>query len=1232
MPLIHVSEVGPEAIETSPGLSIMTERADPRLRVCLFINQAGTREVEAGELQVCQQLCLDMHPDEAKEAQWYLEDYAIKDSFERTRAKKAKEAIENWAKRLITSVNWDALVPASQRNEPLVLQILEDQERQSHVFWEALESPSLLEHVPCPGVHVLRSSPADGGYTPSRNEPAQGTGVENGGSGQGSQTKILVLSARPGSDEDIPHRLVSRVILSKVRESGSDMTSLRIVRPGTWQAFKTELESKPAGYYQIVHIDVHGVEDAENRVYLAFIKADESRLGIFGPHRIPAADIARLLAASGVKWVIVNACRSARGSAADQNIALSMIKAGLGGCVAMSHSIVSRAVEIFTAALYDGLLLQGLSLEDATYLGRMALLAETSRISGFSDHVDVHDWIVPVVYINSSETLQLKWPKFRSKLRLPLRERDFRTEPLGRESDILSIELSLLTSRRPVLLVGPAGVGKTMLLLHLAEWWTVTGLVTGALIFQFPNRWAWNETAFYQQLHELLLPGTPFEGPEAAISHLRNHKILLIIDCLESIELMDRSAMRKFWRDIMLFLELIFPGKSLTILVSRMEEKWLYQHTVTYQINGLGTIGAMQLMRSILGEAAGTDETPVFDVESSLHALEQLHKLVDGHPLAIRILVLDMLKRKKDPLEYLIEFLGGGTVQFDDWMAVVFAEGYRCLLELAGIVGALLPRSIEDVCLIEILSLFSRRIPEALMPTFFFIYSRCYSKNTFTNTREACEFAERIMDMSESMGRPARETAVGRLLADLYSQPEPEDQSTRFGGLTIDDALMWLEGLGYEAMLQHSPALPLIKPCLDRVLGPLKKAGYLTTIELHRIPKHLRGNGYLSVHPLLPLVLRSSGVYEQNILGVATAVQQAFTHFHTYRVKQFPWSYMYYNDAWTEPRELLSFEYANFLGAAFTFLRDSQADQGLRLVHIFTIRMLRVVHRCVEGDAARLRIVHSLWDKALNFLLAQEARLEDGTPRDPYLIGLARALNPYAMGSQARHAQPSDPTSSSFELPVAICLFSIRNSAMDLVGQLIILKGRRGCPQPRDYLQIAERLYKKLKEFLTLPSVIKPEERDAAASILEHSIYNCRETVNPTSLSISSLPELWARREAAHRTLIDLYGVETYPSDQRGYENMPFSLVSSSALVRNFMPAMLAIRRDIDEGRLDEARRRVDEALRLELYHDANEEANKAALLNFRAEINERRGEWEDARRNREEAKRMELLARGLGR
>ena len=194
-----------------------------------------------------------------------MEDYALKDSLERARAKKAKETIENWAKTLITSVNWDHLVRDSERNERLVLQIIGDERRLNHVPWEALEGLWLLEHVPCRIVHVFRSSFTDTESAVSGDEPAQATNVTDGELGQGSRTNILVLSARLSLDEDIPHRLVSRLILSKIRESNSDTISLRVVRPGTWQAFKTELESKPVGHYQIVHLDVHGVEDAENR-------------------------------------------------------------------------------------------------------------------------------------------------------------------------------------------------------------------------------------------------------------------------------------------------------------------------------------------------------------------------------------------------------------------------------------------------------------------------------------------------------------------------------------------------------------------------------------------------------------------------------------------------------------------------------------------------------------------------------------------------------------------------------------------------------------------------------------------------------------------------------------------------------------------------------------------------------------------------------------------------------
>ena len=127
--------------------------------------------------------------------------------------------------------------------------------------WEALEDPLAwafagvfyksysIEHVFC-----LQSEPLT--------SPIQGDAVVQDKEQQQhySKTNILVMSARPESAEGSAADLIS-VPIAKIisRYPGVDKkATLHIARPGTWKALVKALQAKPKGFYQFVHIDMHG--------------------------------------------------------------------------------------------------------------------------------------------------------------------------------------------------------------------------------------------------------------------------------------------------------------------------------------------------------------------------------------------------------------------------------------------------------------------------------------------------------------------------------------------------------------------------------------------------------------------------------------------------------------------------------------------------------------------------------------------------------------------------------------------------------------------------------------------------------------------------------------------------------------------------------------------------------------------------------------------------------------
>lgn len=199
-----------------------------------------------------QALPVSVSAAKGEELRWYLEDYAEKDPFLTSRANAAAAFLLDYGSNLVCAIGWEAVLSPSELQQPLNILVEESAKcRDIHVFWELLERrdlwrPSLLP----PRVAVLRTVSV---LQPPPIIPASVTftGTSN----------ILILVARPAAAQDIPHRLVSQIIL----DTAPGGIRADIICPGTFEAFETHLQNKPKGYYNLVHFDLHGFEDSSGR-------------------------------------------------------------------------------------------------------------------------------------------------------------------------------------------------------------------------------------------------------------------------------------------------------------------------------------------------------------------------------------------------------------------------------------------------------------------------------------------------------------------------------------------------------------------------------------------------------------------------------------------------------------------------------------------------------------------------------------------------------------------------------------------------------------------------------------------------------------------------------------------------------------------------------------------------------------------------------------------------------
>jgi hypothetical protein len=198
---------------------------------------------------------------------WYIEDFVVKNPLEIPEAKKASENLRKYASILFGALNTGSALPTQETAYHLSLRIEESSSVHSlfnRFRWEILQDiKKLPEKSGISGISVLRIV-----KTTCRR---QGHGSDDGGVDPRTTTNILAVTARPLGSTDIEHRLITRSILEVVQktnfvaleaakqgETRANSIKFEISRPGTFDALKQCLAGQAVGFYNIVHLDLHG--------------------------------------------------------------------------------------------------------------------------------------------------------------------------------------------------------------------------------------------------------------------------------------------------------------------------------------------------------------------------------------------------------------------------------------------------------------------------------------------------------------------------------------------------------------------------------------------------------------------------------------------------------------------------------------------------------------------------------------------------------------------------------------------------------------------------------------------------------------------------------------------------------------------------------------------------------------------------------------------------------------
>jgi len=202
--------------------------------------------------------------------------------------------------------------------------------------------------------------------------------------------RVLGLVANP-HDPDLPgldvekERKLIDTALADASQAG--LVELKWLARGTWE----ELQQAMWQGWHVFHFCGHGDYDSKaGEGYL--VLEDAGGLA----HRLGATQLGLLLREQGnVRLAVLNSCKGAVGdtSASSSSVAGALVRAGMGGVVAMQNPISDPAALTFARVTYLAIA-NGLPLEAAIGSARVAMTLE---------HANPIEWWTPVLHMRSSD-------------------------------------------------------------------------------------------------------------------------------------------------------------------------------------------------------------------------------------------------------------------------------------------------------------------------------------------------------------------------------------------------------------------------------------------------------------------------------------------------------------------------------------------------------------------------------------------------------------------------------------------------------------------------------------------------------------------------------------------------------------------------------------------------------------------------------------------------------------
>jgi tetratricopeptide (TPR) repeat protein len=742
--------------------------------------------------------------DLMRELRWYLEtflDYPFPP--ETDHADRVLAALKGWGEQAFAALFGDNVAggwfneAVAKGHDRLVLQVSSDDPRILGWPWEALRDPQLGVLAQTCQVERRLNSVRDA-YPISDQLPAD-------------RVNILLVTARP-YEGDVHYRSISRPLVELIEEQKLP-AQVTVLRPPTFARLREHLRERP-NYYHIVHFDGHGSYRPEGAGPVSghVLRGPMGRLvfededGQADPKT--AEQLSVLLRDHRIPAVVLNACQSGMvdGDAADPfaSVAAALVRSGVRSVVAMAYSLYVSGAQQFLPAFYRRLFETG-SIAQATREGRQQMLAERGRVC-VRGEFDLEDWLVPVVYQQDPPDFSFATRGARGQREaaeseakrgeappaaLPLPEEiEDRENPygfIGRDGAVLELERAMRREPAGILIHGLGGVGKTTLARGFVQWLNATdGLGNGCFWFTFQDirgaEYVINrigESLFGPQF----IPAPMDQKIDALAAALRDHRFVIVWDNFEVVRGIPGTPITPLLSDdqglLRAFLKKLRGGRSKVLITSRSEEDWLGQdNRFKLGLGGLQGEERWEFCQAIL-----RDQGKVINRQDS--DLVQLMDLLDGHPLAMRVIL----------------------PRLEDQAAAEVARALRSNLRDLGTVG-----DKAQAQLFAVLRFAEQSIPDDLRPLLVplslhehFVDANCLEQ--MAKQADAAWTRDRINLLFETLGAAGLlrdrgqaiyeiHPALTGFLRSLRSSASPDESGDAWGRAFVDFMAQFAEDLG----------------------------------------------------------------------------------------------------------------------------------------------------------------------------------------------------------------------------------------------------------------------------------------------------------------------------------------------------------------------------------------------------------------------------------------------------